>query len=88
MNTVNSFNRDQFTHVFESLMYVADASDLRVGSPTAVITIDGFTFESIGAETEDNAAFGDVISWMFRPTLKTIARRAAFAGYVIAIYND
>ena len=85
-----NFSRHQFSHDFETLSYVAEASDLSQGTvamvlPTTLV-IDGFEFDYFRTDRDEDE--GDVVCWEYKPTSKTLARRAAFAGYTVRIYND
>lgn len=80
------FLAHQFQHQLENRSYVAEASNLQIGQPAWNISISGFMFTL--AHVDHDASGEEVVGWNYKPTMETVNRNSALAGYKVLIIND
>ena len=81
-----NFQASQFQYQPENKAYVAEASDLRIGTPGQYITIDGYAFMFVGADKDSTGE--DTYGWNYKPTMNSISLNAALHGHTALIIND
>ena len=81
-----NFQASQFQYQPETKAYVAEASELRIGTPGQFITLDGYAFMFVGDEIGGRGE--DTYGWNFKPTMNSISLNAALAGHRVLIIND
>lgn len=81
-----NFQASQFDYNPSSKTYVAEASDLQIGSPGQYISIDGYAFMFTGADKD--ASGEDTMGWRYKPTMNSVSLNSALAGCRLLIIND
>lgn len=80
------FKSEQFDYNPSSKTYVAEASDLQIGSPGQYISIDGYAFMFTGADKD--ASGEDTMGWRYKPTMNSVSLNSALAYCTALIIND
>ena len=81
-----SFQAKQFEYSPDTRCYVAEASDLQIGSPGQYISIDGYAFMFTGADKD--ASGEDTMGWRYKPTMNSVSLNSALAYCTALIIND
>ena len=83
------FRTEQFQLQEQNKSYVAEASELGLGPGThagSVVSLNGNDFQYYG--TDFDASGEDVMGWRYKPTMATLQKSKAFAGWTVLIIND
>jgi predicted amidohydrolase len=83
------FKTEQFMRQPENKCFVVEASELGLAPGTHVghtVSLDGNDFHYYSAVMD--ASGEDVMGWRFKPTVGTLQKSKAFAGWQVLIIND
>jgi len=81
-----NFYSSQFQYQPDTKSYVAEASDLAIGTPGQYITLDGYSFMFVGVDKD--ASGEDTYGWNYKPTMNSIELNPAMQGHKVLIIND
>ena len=82
-----NFQATQFVYLPENKVYIAEASDLRIGTPDQrSIDIDGATFLFTHADKDSSGE--DVMGWNYSASWAAVRVNPALAEHRVLIIND
>ena len=81
-----NFRSQQFEYNPATKTYVADASDLQIGTPGEYISIDGYAFVFTYSDMDSSGE--DTYGWRYKPTGNSISLNSALAYCTALIIND
>jgi len=81
-----NFQASQFQYQPEGKVYVAEASELRIGTPGNYITVDGYAF--VFTHADKDASDEDTYGWNYKPTMNSISLNPSLHGHRVLIIND